>query len=82
MARSGHWTTLKHGADLAAQVGYRLGGVTPSKSLSREMQEAQVDYRLSDDAVDSRQVWFLGHGVTAMHLKYRPGERVTAADGR
>jgi conjugative relaxase-like TrwC/TraI family protein len=73
---------LAHGADLGAQVGYRLGGITPDKSASVAVQEAQVDYRLGQDSVDSRQVWFLGAGVTAQRLEYRPGERVTAADGR
>jgi len=73
---------LAHGADLGAQVGYRLGGITPDKSASVAAQEAQVDYRLGEDSADSRQVWFLGSGVTAEHLAYRPGERVTPADGR
>lgn len=82
MARSGHCQMLAHGADLGAQVGYRLGGITPDKSASVAAQEAQVDYRLGEESVDSREVWFLGSGVTAEHLAYRPGERVTAADGR
>lgn len=82
MARSGHCQMLAHGADLGAQVGYRLGGITPDKSASLQVQEAQIDYRLGDGTVDSRQVWFLGDGVTAQRLEYRPGERVTAADGR
>lgn len=73
---------LAHGADLGAQVGYRLGGITPDKSASVAAQEAQVDYRLGEESVDSRQVWFLGSGVTAEHLAYRPGERVTPSDGR
>lgn len=82
MARSGHVQMLAHGADLGAQVGYRLGGITPDKSASVAAQDAQVDYRLGAATVDSREVWFLGTGVTAAHLEYRPGERVTAADGR
>lgn len=82
MARSGHCQMLAHGADLGAQVGYRLGGITPDKSASVAAQEAQIDYRLGEESVDSRQVWFLGSGVTAEHLGYRPGERVTPADGR
>ncbi len=82
MARSGHCQVLANGADLGAQVGYRLGGITPDKSASVAAQEAQIDYRLGEDSVDSRQVWFLGEGVTAAHLGYRPGERVGAADGR
>lgn len=82
MARSGHCQMLAHGADLGAQVGYRLGGITPDKSASVAAQEAQIDYRLGEESVDSRQVWFLGSGVTAEHLAYRPGERVTPADGR
>lgn len=81
MARNGHLTTLAHGTDLPAQVGYRLAGIDPGRSLSRQAQEAQVDYRLGDGSVDSRQVWFLGCGATAAHLGYRPGEQVTAADG-
>lgn len=81
MARNGHCTTLAHGTDLAAQVGYRLGGIDPGRSLSRRAQEAQVDYRLGAGGVDSRQVWFLGSGATAERLAYRPGELVTAADG-
>ena len=32
--------------------------------------------------MDSRQVWFLGSGGTADLLAYRPGERLTAADGQ
>ena len=82
MARSGHVQVLAHGADLGAQVGYRLGGITPDKSASVAAQEAQVDYRLGSKVADSRQVWFLGTGVTADYLMYRPGERVTHADGR
>ena len=82
MARSGHVQMLSHGADLGAQVGYRLGGITPNKSASVVAQEAQVDYRLGQETVDSRQVWFLGNGATAAHLQYRPGERLTVADGR
>jgi len=82
MARSGHCQMLVHGADLGAQVGYRLGGITPDKSASVDAQEAQVDYRLGADSVDSRQVWFLGKGATAERLAYRPGELVTASDGR
>ncbi|MDO8731932.1 MAG: AAA family ATPase [Actinomycetota bacterium] len=45
-------------------------------------REAQVDYRLGSESVDSRQVWFLGEGVTAARLAYRPGEQLTLADGR
>lgn len=81
MPRSGHVDLLPHGADLAARVGYRLGGIRPEKSLSRQALERQVDYRLGAGSVDSRQVWFLGSGGTARLLGYRPGERVTAADG-
>jgi conjugative relaxase-like TrwC/TraI family protein len=81
MARNGHLTKLAHGTDLPAQVGYRLAGIDPGRSLSRQAQEAQVDYRLGDGSVDSRQVWFLGSGGTAAHLGYRPGERLTASDG-
>lgn len=81
MARNGHCTTLAHGTDLAAQVGYRLAGIDPGRSLSRQAQEAQVDYRLGDGSVDSRQVWFLGAGTTAERLCYRPGELLTEADG-
>lgn len=73
---------LAHGADLGAQVGYRLGGITPDKSASLAAQEAQIDYRLGEESVDSRQVWFLGASLTAEHLAYRPGERVTSADVR
>lgn len=82
MARSGHVEMLAHGAGLGAQVGYRLGGITPDKTASEAIQEAQVDYRLGEEGADSRQVWFLGEGVTAALLQYRPGERVTATDGR
>lgn len=81
MARNGHVTTLAHGTDLPAQVGYRLAGIDPGRSLSRQAQEAQIDYRLGDGSVDSRQVWFLGSGATAAHLGYRPGEQLTAANG-
>ena len=82
MPRSGHVQPLPHGSDLAARVGYRLGGITPEKTLSRRSQERQIDYRLGAGSVDSRQVWFLGSGGTAALLKYRPGERVAASDGR
>ena len=81
MPRSGHVERLFHGANLAIQVGYRLGGVQPEKSLSQEAIEIQVDYRLGDPATDSRAVWFLGDGATADRLAYRPGDRVGAADG-
>jgi conjugative relaxase-like TrwC/TraI family protein len=81
MPRSGHVDPLKHGTNLMVQVGYRLGGVRPEKTLSQVAQEIQVDYRLGDTAVDSRCVWFLGNGPTAALLAYRPGDRVTAADG-
>ena len=81
MARNGHLTTLAHGTDLPAQVGYRLAGIDPGRSLSRREQEAQIDYRLGDGGVDSRQVWFLGSGATATQLAYRPGEQLTPADG-
>ena len=82
MARSGHCQMLAHGADLGAQVGYRLSGITPDKSASVAAQEAQIDYRLGPESVDSRQVWFLGAGVTAERLAYRPGDQLTVADGR
>ena len=82
MARSGHCQMLAHGADLGAQVGYRLSGITPHKSASVAAQEAQIDYRLGPESVDSRQVWFLGVGVTAERLAYRPGDQLTVADGR
>ena len=82
MPRSGHVQPLPHGSDLAARVGYRLGGITPEKTLSRLSQERQIDYRLGAGSVDSRQVWFLGSGGTAALLGYRPGERVTAEEGR
>ncbi|MBI1351746.1 MAG: relaxase domain-containing protein [Actinomycetales bacterium] len=62
-------------------MGYRLAGIDPGRSLSRRAQEAQVDYRLGEGRVDSRQVWFLGSGATAAQLEYRPGEQLTAADG-
>jgi conjugative relaxase-like TrwC/TraI family protein len=81
MPRNGHLTKLAHGTDLPAQVGYRLAGIDPGRSLSRRAQEAQVDYRLGEGRVDSRQVWFLGSGATAAQLDYRPGEQMTAADG-
>lgn len=81
MPRNGHLTKLAHGTDLPAQVGYRLAGIDPGRSLSKRAQEAQVDYRLGEGRVDSRQVWFLGSGATAAQLDYRPGERLTAADG-
>lgn len=71
---------MRHGANLAVQVGYRLGGIRPEKSLSQAI-EIQVDYRLGDTATDSRAVWFLGDGATADLLRYRPGDRVSAADG-
>lgn len=80
MARQGHCQSLHHGSELAAQVGYRLGGISPQRSLSQAVQERQISYRLGEGAVDSRQVWFLGSGGTAERLAYRPGERVTAAD--
>jgi conjugative relaxase-like TrwC/TraI family protein len=80
MARQGHCDSFPHGSLLATQVGYRLGGVTPHRSLSQADQERQIDYRLGAGAVDSRQVWFLGAGGTASLLGYRPGERVTPAD--
>lgn len=82
VARSGHCQMLANGSDLAAQVGYRLAGISPDKSMSREAQEAQVDYRIGDGSVDSREVWFLGSGATSERMEYRPGQRVTAADGR
>lgn len=72
---------MRHGANLAIQVGYRLGGIRPEKSLSQQAIEIQVDYRLGDTATDSRAVWFLGDGATAELLLYRPGDRVSAADG-
>ena len=81
MARNGHCTTLAHGTDLPAQVGYRLAGIDPGRSLSRQAQEAQIDYRLGTGSVDSRQVWFLGSGATAERMAYRPGELVTSSDG-
>lgn len=81
MPRNGHLTKLAHGTDLPAQVGYRLAGIDPGRSLSKRAQEAQVDYRLGEGRVDSRQVWFLGSGATAAQLDYRPGEWLTAADG-
>ena len=59
MARQGHCDSFPHGSLLAAQVGYRLGGVTPNRSLSQADQERQIDYRLGAGAVYSRQVWFL-----------------------
>jgi conjugative relaxase-like TrwC/TraI family protein len=80
MARQGHCLPLRHGSELAARVGYRLGGITPGRSLSQEDQERQISYRLGSGSVDSRQVWFLGRGGTADLLAYRPGERVTPAD--
>lgn len=82
MARQGHCDSFPHGSLLAAQVGYRLGGVTPDRSLSQADQERQIDYRLGAGAVDSRQVWFLGSGGTASLLGYRPGEQVTPADAQ
>ena len=82
MARQGHCQVLPHGSELAAQVGYRLGGITPDRSLSRADQERQIDYRIGSGGVDSRQVWFLGSGGTADLLGYRPGQRLTAVDGR
>lgn len=82
MARQGSCQVLKHGSQLAGQVGYRLGGITPDRSLSRADQERQIDYRIGADSVDSRQVWFLGSGGTAALLEYRPGERVTEVDGQ
>lgn len=81
MAREGHCQPLPHGSELAAQVGYRLSGMTPDKSASRIDQERQIDYRIGSGSVDSRQVWFLGGGATAEHLAYRPGEQLTDADG-
>jgi conjugative relaxase-like TrwC/TraI family protein len=81
MPRNGHLTKLAHGTDLPAQVGYRLAGSDPGRSLSRRAQENQVDYRLGEGRVDSRQVWFLGSGATAAQLEYRPGEQLTASDG-
>ena len=81
MPRSGHVDRLFHGANLAIQVGYRLGGVQPEKSLSQEALETQVDYRLGDPGSDSRAVWFLGDGATADRLAYRPGDRVGPTDG-
>jgi conjugative relaxase-like TrwC/TraI family protein len=81
MPRSGHVDRLFHGANLAIQVGYRLGGVQPEKSLSQEAIEIQVDYRLGDTRTDSRAVWFLGDGATAELLAYRPGDRVGPTDG-
>ena len=82
MARQGHCQKLPHGSELAAQVGYRLGGMTPDRSLSRADQERQIDYRLGSGAVDSRQVWFLGSGGTADLLEYRPGQLVTPFHGQ
>jgi conjugative relaxase-like TrwC/TraI family protein len=82
MPRSGHVDPLGHGSELAARVGYRLGGIRPEKTLSRRALERQVDYRLGAGSVDSRQVWFLGSGGTAALLGYRPGERVGAVDAR
>ncbi|MBK9740979.1 MAG: AAA family ATPase [Actinobacteria bacterium] len=82
MPRSGHVQKLKNGTALAAQIGYRLSGVQAGKSASQQWQERQVDYRLGDGAVDSRRVWFLGSGATAVRLAYRPGQRLTAADGQ
>ena len=81
MPRSGHLDRLFHGTNLAIQVGYRLGGIRPQTSLSQQAIEIQVDYRLGDPGTDSRAVWFLGDGPTAELLRYRPGDRVTAADG-
>lgn len=81
MPRSGHLDRLRHGTNLAIQVGYRLGGIRPATSLSQQALELQVDYRLGDAGTDSRAVWFLGDGATAERLLYRPGGRVTAADG-
>ena len=75
MPRSGHVQKLKNGTALAAQIGYRLSGVQAGKSASQQWQERQVDYRLGDGAVDSRRVWFLGSGATAVRLAYRPGQR-------
>lgn len=81
MPRSGHLDRMFHGTNLAIQVGYRLGGIRPQPSLSQQAIEIQVDYRLGDPGTDSRAVWFLGDGPTAQLLRYRPGDRVTAADG-
>jgi len=81
MPRSGHLDRMFHGTNLAIQVGYRLGGIRPSTSLSQQAIEIQVDYRLGDPGTDSRAVWFLGDGPTAELLAYRPGDRVTASDG-
>lgn len=81
MPRSGHLDRLFHGTNLAIQVGYRLGGIRPQTSLSQQVIEMQVDYRLGDTRTDSRAVWFLGAGPTAELLHYRPGDRVTATDG-
>lgn len=82
MARSGHVQLIKHGTGLAAQVNYRLSGIRPPTSLSQERQERQVDYRIGVGVVDSRRVWFLGSGATAIRLEYRPGELLRASDGQ
>ena len=74
MARSGHCEMLAHGAELGARVGYRLGGVTPDRSASVAAQEAQVDYRLGTDSVDSRQVWFLAPNPSAVKSAALPQE--------
>ena len=42
----------------------------------------QVDYRIGVGVVDSRRVWFLGSGATAIRLEYRPGELLRASDGQ
>ena len=82
MARSGHVQPIKHGTGLAAQVNYRLSGIRPQKSFSQARQEVQVDYRIGVGVVDSRRVWFLGSGATAIRLEYRPGELLRASDGQ
>ena len=82
MARSGHVQPIKHGTGLAAQVNYRLSGIRPEKSFSQARQERQVDYRIGVGVVDSRRVWFLGSGATAIRLEYRPGELLRASDGQ
>ena len=74
MARSGHCEMLAHGAELGARVGYRLGGVTPDRSASVTAQEAQIDYRLGTDSVDSRQVWFLAPNPSAVKSAALPQE--------
>jgi len=79
---SGHPDGLKFGSELGSQVGYRLPGIHPSKDLAQARAEAQIHHRLGDQGIDSRAVCFLGSGPTVEHLAHRPGEWVTAADGR